>query len=104
VLVGARNDPTFGPVIVLGPGGSQVEESRSQAIGLAPLDLEAAHHLIRQSGISHSLDSPELAELVVTVSHFAWSRRMDVESLELNPVLVGPSTVVAVDALIQMEG
>jgi acyl-CoA synthetase (NDP forming) len=104
VLVGARNDPTFGPVVVLGPGGSQVEESRSQAIGLAPLDLEAAHHLIRRSGISHSLDSPELAQLVVTVSHFAWSRRADVESVELNPVLVGPTAAVAVDALIQMEG
>jgi acyl-CoA synthetase (NDP forming) len=104
VLVGARNDPTFGPVMVLGPGGSQVEESRNQAIGLAPLDLEAAHHLIGRSGISRSLDSPELAELVVTVSHFAWSRRMDVESVELNPVFVGPSAVVAVDALIQMKG
>jgi acetyltransferase len=104
VLVGARNDPTFGPVVVLGPGGSQVEESRSQAIGLAPLDLEAAYHLIGRSGISHSLETPELAELVVTLSHFAWSRRMDVESVELNPVLVGHSTVVAVDALIQMGG
>ena len=45
LIVGIADDPTFGPVIVFGQGGTAVEVINDKALALPPLDLELARRL-----------------------------------------------------------
>ena len=42
LIVGVADDPTFGPVIVFGQGGTAVEVIDDKALALPPLDLDLA--------------------------------------------------------------
>ena len=44
-------DPTFGPLIMFGAGGTAVEVVRDTAHALPPLDLNLAHDLMRQTRV-----------------------------------------------------
>ena len=46
LLVGARRDPTFGPVVVVGAGGTLVELHGAVAISLAPVSVATAHAML----------------------------------------------------------
>jgi acyl-CoA synthetase (NDP forming) len=108
LLVGARRDPGFGPVAVVGAGGTETEVHADIAVELAPVDAATAHAMLDRLRCRPLLDSwrgrPPLAtsavvELVVAVSRFV-AANPDVDEVELNPVRVGPDGAVAVDALI----
>ena len=47
LIAGIADDPTFGPVMVFGRGGTAVEVIDDKALALPPLDLELAHALSR---------------------------------------------------------
>jgi acetyltransferase len=49
------DDPTFGPVIAFGCGGTGVEVINDKALALPPLDLRLAHELIGRTRISKLL-------------------------------------------------
>ena len=50
LLVGARRDPRFGPLVVVAAGGIQAELARDVAVALAPVDVAAAETLVRSLG------------------------------------------------------
>ncbi|MEI2386318.1 GNAT family N-acetyltransferase [Breoghania sp. JC706] len=52
LFAGLADDPTFGPVIVFGPGGSAVDYANDYGLDLAPLDLNLAEALIARTRIS----------------------------------------------------
>jgi acetate---CoA ligase (ADP-forming) len=99
MIVGALNDPDFGPLVMLGTGGIHAEILRDTAFALAPVSPEAAHALvakIRGSVLLGGLrgepaaDRDALERLLVTVSELMVAYRDDVAELDLNPVLVHP--------------
>ncbi len=54
LIVGIADDPTFGPVIVFGRGGTAVEVIDDKALALPPLDLNLARDLIApHAGLAH---------------------------------------------------
>src|SRR5262249_16841425 len=55
LLAGIADDPTFGPVIVFGRGGTAVEVINDKALMLPPLDLRMAHDLIDRTRVSRVL-------------------------------------------------
>jgi len=55
LIAGIADDPTFGPVIVFGRGGTAVEVIGDKALALPPLDLELARELIGRTRVSHVL-------------------------------------------------
>ena len=55
LIAGIADDPTFGPVIVFGRGGTAVEVIGDKALALPPLDLELAHELIARTRVSRVL-------------------------------------------------
>ena len=55
LIVGVADDPTFGPVIVFGQGGTAVEAIGDKALALPPLDLALAHGLIARTRVSRIL-------------------------------------------------
>jgi acyl-CoA synthetase (NDP forming) len=108
VIVGARRDPVFGPVVMFGLGGIFVEVLADVALRLAPVDRTAAVEMIRSTrgyvvlagvrGLPRA-DVDSLAEVVTAVSRFVSSNRQ-VESVEINPLRVFESGVLALDAVI----
>src|SRR5262249_60715045 len=50
LIVGARWDPSFGPVVLVGLGGVYTEVLRDTVVALAPVDQEAAADMLRSLG------------------------------------------------------
>ena len=108
-IVGIQNDPTFGPIVVFGLGGTMVEAIGEVEYRLAPLSTDAAEKMIRNSASYRVLrgvrgaaraDVPALARLISSVSAFADANADTIESIDLNPVIARPNGAVVVDALI----
>ena len=55
LIAGIADDPTFGPVIVFGRGGTAVEVINDKALALPPLDLKLAHELMARTRVSRIL-------------------------------------------------
>ncbi len=106
MIVGARYDPTFGPVVLVGLGGILAEVLRDSAIRLAPFSAEVAHRMLKELRGSRLLtgfrgrpavDLDSLAALIAAVSRLAVE--LPLAELDLNPVILkaGAHGTVAVD-------
>jgi acetyltransferase len=108
LIAGFADDPTFGPVIVFGRGGTAVEIIDDKALALPPLDIKLARDLIARTRISRRLktyrnvpaaNEPEIALLLVKLSQLA-ADLPEVRELDINPLLADESGVLALDARI----
>ena len=62
LIAGLADDPTFGPVVVFGRGGTAVEVINDKALALPPLDLEARPRPDRaHAGVAHPQGLPRRA-------------------------------------------
>lgn len=108
LIVGARHDRSFGPVVLVGIGGVHAELYRDTRLALAPVDTAEARALLAElrgyplltgwRGRS-AVDIDAAAEVVAGVSRLL-VERPDVVEAEINPLRVGPEGAVAVDALV----
>ncbi len=106
VIIGAVDDPTFGPVVMFGLGGTATELFADRAFTLVPVtDLDAAA-LVREPRSSALLfghrgtdpvDVAALEDLVLRVGRLADSVPQLAE-LDLNPVIARPDGAFIVDA------
>jgi acetyltransferase len=108
LIVGVADDPTFGPVIVFGQGGTAVEAINDKALALPPFDLALAHGLIARTRVARILkayrnvpaaDEAAIALLLVKLSQLA-ADFPEIREVDLNPVLADETGVLAVDARI----
>jgi acetyltransferase len=106
LIAGIADDPTFGPVIVFGRGGTAVEVINDKALSLPPLDLNLAHDLIGRTRVSRILnayrDVPaakrgDVALTLVKLAQLA-ADLPEVRELDINPLLADESGVLALDA------
>jgi acyl-CoA synthetase (NDP forming) len=106
LIVGSVRDRTFGPVLVVGLGGVHAEVLADTACALAPVDPDVARELLLSLRGAPLLtgargrkpvDLDALASVVSRVSRVA-AGHPELSELELNPVLAGPSGVLALDA------
>jgi acetate---CoA ligase (ADP-forming) len=109
VMVGARHDPQFGPLVVVGLGGVLVEVLRDTALSLAPVDsLEAEAMLRKLKGAAvldgfrgaPAIDVTRLAEIVSRFSELAADAGAAISEMEINPLICSGDRIVAADALI----
>ncbi|GGU38371.1 acetate--CoA ligase family protein [Lentzea flava] len=112
LIIGAKRDHSFGPVILVGAGGIHAELFRDTAIELAPVTPATAREMLARLVLAPLLsgrrgakpvDVTALAELIAQISATLVARP-DLSEIELNPVRVGPDGVLAVDALIIPSG
>jgi acetyl coenzyme A synthetase (ADP forming)-like protein len=106
MLVGAFQDPVFGPLVALGPGGTMAELIGDAGFRLAPLTDTDADELV-QSGKAGLLvrgfrgalpaDAGALADVVLRVARLA-DDLPEVAELDLNPAIARPDGCVVVDA------
>jgi acyl-CoA synthetase (NDP forming) len=111
LFVGARVDPDFGPLIVVGAGGVLVELYRDVAVRLAPVDEEEALEALRATRTARLLegfrgrspgDAAAVARAIAAVSRFAAAFADEIAEVEVNPlaVLAEGQGCVALDCVI----
>ncbi|APE42490.1 hypothetical protein BOO69_02970 [Sulfitobacter alexandrii] len=110
-IIGVQNDPDFGPMILVGVGGTLTELVGDVALRRAPLTPEDAAEMIDETRLAALLDGyrgappadrAALEDTIVRLSRFAVAHAAHIAEIDLNPVLVLPrgKGCVAVDALI----
>jgi acetyl coenzyme A synthetase (ADP forming)-like protein len=109
-IVGVVHDPSFGPLVMFGTGGTAVELFGDRAFRILPLtDLDAAE-LVRSLRGSPLLfgyrGSPEvnaaaLQDLLLRVGRLA-EDIPEIAEMDLNPVIAWPGGAIAVDAKIRV--
>ncbi|WP_217362830.1 acetate--CoA ligase family protein [Roseicella sp. DB1501] len=109
IVVGARRDPLFGPMVVVGLGGILVELLRDSATALAPVgEAEAramlrrlkGHRLLQGFRGLPSVDEAALAAIIRRVGELAADQRERIAEIDVNPLICAGSRILAVDGLI----
>ncbi|TCS03918.1 bifunctional acetyl coenzyme A synthetase (ADP forming), alpha domain/GNAT family N-acetyltransferase [Caulobacter sp. BK020] len=108
LIVGLAQDATFGPVLMVGAGGTAVEVLNDRALGLPPLDGDLARAMIAKTRISRLLagyrDEPQadIAGVVATLEALSAIAvdLPDIAELDINPLRVDAYGVLALDARI----
>jgi len=110
VIIGAVRDEQFGPLIMFGAGGVDVEGQRDVAFGLAPLTRLEAERMIeatfagrRLCGLRGSppVDREAVIDRVLRVAQFA-VEFPQVAEVEINPLRVLEKGAVAIDVRIRV--
>jgi acyl-CoA synthetase (NDP forming) len=108
--VGGLNDASFGPVVMAGSGGVLVELMADTAFAMCPVSDAGANALLEQvRGVarlrgfrgSPVLDEKAFRGLIVRVSQLL-AACPEIHEMDLNPVMVMASGVVALDARIRL--
>jgi acyl-CoA synthetase (NDP forming) len=109
LIVGGRNDPTFGPIIVAGLGGVLTEALGDVSTRLAPVSADEARRMLgelRGAALLGPFRGRPAADVAAAAAVVARVSQMLVElpelrEVDLNPVLVGAAGdgCVAVDGL-----
>jgi acetyltransferase len=111
-LIGAINDESFGPAVVLGLGGVLTEILKDVTYRIAPFDIDTAREMIAELRGARLFEGyrgkpaanvEALAQTLVAVSQMAVALKHRLEELDINPVFVGPKGVVAADALLVLR-
>jgi acetyltransferase len=111
LIVGMTSDPQFGPVILVGQGGSAVEVIKDKALGLPPLNMRLAGEMLSRTRIHQllrgvagmpaanldaiALTLVRIAQLVIDIP--------EIVELDVNPLLADQFGVLALDARIRVE-
>ena len=111
VILGVNRDPTWGLLLMVGLGGVLVEALDDVVLAPVPLDEAGARALLgrlkaaavfgRYRGLPPA-DTDALADLMVKLSRFSADHADEIDSIDLNPVIVHAEGegVSVVDALI----
>ena len=109
IFVGTRHDPHFGPLVMVGSGGTMCELFDDTKYAKTPISRDTAESMIASIRVAPMLDgwrgSPAvdkgaLLDAVVALSGMA----AELPSLEFNPLIATPAGVACVDLLIHGEG
>ena len=111
LIVGIASDPVFGPVLLCGAGGINVELRKEHAVGLPPLNEALARDLLERSGVAPLLaayrgrpaaDEATLLQTLRKVAQMACDLPWLAE-LDINPLLVDAQGVLALDARVRLR-
>lgn len=112
LIVGAKIDYQFGPVILVGMGGTGVEIYKDTVIRMAPLadkDIHAmthglkAHELLEGYRGAEPVNFKELGSLLLSFSNLVMELESEIESIDLNPVFCNAERSVVADARIMLK-
>jgi acetate---CoA ligase (ADP-forming) len=106
LIMGVRDDPRFGPVVMVGLGGVYAEVMHDIAFALAPVTPERAEELLlslRTAALltgargRRAVDVKAAAAAIACLSVVATSHP-EIAEIEVNPLFVSPSGALALDA------
>ncbi|MBD3639431.1 MAG: GNAT family N-acetyltransferase [Marinobacter sp.] len=109
--VGITRDADFGPLVVCGASGAQINVMTDRQIALPPLNMVLARELLRRTYMykllnEHSLKPEEdiraVSETLVTLSQIVIDIP-EIKGLEISPLLFNESGAVAVNIAINLD-
>lgn len=106
IIVGASRDPAFGPVVIVGPGGVDVDWLPAPAIRTVPLNMGDARSAVYGlpcrwlDGLGDHRD--QLVDIVLNVADLM-QHRPQVQELDINPLRVTDRGLVALDAVVVLN-
>ena len=106
VIIGGKQDPSFGPVVLFGMGGIYVETMKDIALRLAPLSRHGARQMMDElqgSPLLHGVGGEPPVDLEAVVDVLVSMSRLlvtcpEVVEIDINPLLVLESGAAALDA------
>ena len=97
MIVGVREDPLYGPVMVVGAGGILVELVKDTAFRMLPVNRSTASDMLDELAVSRLLDGfrggkpadkKALIDAICGLSKFFLDHREWLADLEINPLIV----------------
>ncbi len=110
LIIGMKQDPSFGPVLIFGIGGTLVEALQDISFGVAPISPGQAEEMIRAIrafpllGNFRGQPAVDIQSLALFI-HRLGTLSLDfpwIEEIDLNPFIAG-KTAAAVDILIKLK-
>ena len=111
LMIGVERDPTFGPIITFGAGGTEVEIFSDRAVALPPLNQYLAQDLIRSTRAAMLLgefrnmppiNMEALEDVLLHISEMVCELPW-LQELDLNPLIVDENGAIAADARIVID-
>jgi acetate---CoA ligase (ADP-forming) subunit beta len=112
LIIGAKIDYQFGPVVLLGIGGTGVEIYQDVTMRMAPItekDVMAMIESLKGKGLimgfrgSEPVNIKDLTEMITGFSSLVTAIEDRIESIDLNPVLCSGERCVIADARIILK-
>jgi len=114
IILGAKTDSLFGPVIMFGRGGIDVEIYKDVAIGLLPLNQTLARRMMEETKVyqllkgyrSHPPANIKLLEEIIVRFSQMMVDFPQLKEFEINPLFIDENEALALDArgVINKEG
>ncbi|MBW1800820.1 MAG: acetate--CoA ligase family protein [Deltaproteobacteria bacterium] len=113
LIAGGKMDYQFGPVVLLGIGGTEAEIYKDTSLRMAPLTEKDVASMVmglrarallegyRGAGPIHL---KKLSDLMIAFSNLMMDLEDHIASIDLNPVMCSPEGCVAADARIMLAG
>jgi len=111
LIMGAKKDPVFGSVIMVGMGGTAAEVFRDRALGLPPLSESLARNMLESlkswpllQGYrgKPGVNIDRLIEIIMRFSYLV-ADYPEIKELDINPLLCTPEHVIALDARVVVD-
>ncbi len=112
LILGAKKDPVFGPVIMIGLGGIAAELFQDRALGLPPLNERLAMHMLESlrawplikgyRGRQAIADVDRLVEILLRFSYLV-ADFPEIGELDANPLWIRGQEVMALDARLVVD-
>lgn len=112
IVVGARVDPAFGPLVLVGLGGVMVELLADSVTAPAPVTAaQAGAMLDRLRGAAlldgfrglPAVDRPAMCEIIARISAFAADHSAVLAEMDVNPLICRGQEIIAADALLVLR-
>ena len=111
LILGAKQDHDFGPILLFGMGGVLTEVFKDMATALPPLNRLLARRLIQGTNISkvlngyrniEKIDLNALEETLIRISRLV-ADFPEIQEMDINPVMVRKGRYLAVDARVILK-
>jgi acetyltransferase len=111
LIVGAKRDPVFGTVLMVGTGGTAAEVFKDRALELPPLSERLARRMLESlrswpllQGYRGrpAVNIDRLIEVLMRLSYLV-ADYPEIAELDVNPLLVTPQDAIALDARIILD-
>jgi acetyltransferase len=111
VILGAKRDPSFGPVVLFGLGGIYVEVLQETSLRIAPINRFEAEEMIselKSSAILKGIRGEPPSDRDSLIEHLLRLSQLmvdfpEIEGVDINPLIVLEKGALAVDARILLK-
>jgi len=111
LILGTKKDPEFGTVMLVGMGGTSAELFKDKRLEFPPLNESLATQMLESLKIYPLLEGyrgapakniDKLVEVLIRMSYLA-ADYPEIKELDINPLIVTPTDVIALDARIVVD-